>query len=590
MQNNHTEKAFDYFSDLLSEDAAKIWAELDLLGDTIDTEKWKVTINNIAQDYLFTPRFALMRILGVRATASKDDNFFKKINTVHEGFSYSVDIGQDKITYSNISLDHAKHLSVEEHAGYIKHLLDIAGPSPDDDQTLHERTIYRAWFDADSATAFMIHDLPQETKENPRKFKKAVAEIVKQNKKLYSTKFLREEAFQLGHILKFSLEEMQWFLMRVFQVEETGLRLNHSNDVIEVYALKTKATCKHTEQLKEQYAKRSSGIEKIDDSDRAQNWTATTNSELLKNIEFWEYTPNSMDEKFMDWLISKASGLDIPSRTALRLYRNLAAYAYAGSLPQEAKLLDEILHIADMDMDSEEAEDSLYIDGQISADKCAEVAEDLYYGNNVLSGFFKGDSTKPWSVINLNKDKKVSVSSGLVNTGRVKALDDQDPGQTRIFNLLMGTIEVEKGDILFLLWYIYNDVYEDSNETDANVLYDRIFDLKEAADALLKSALCPVFYVPHLMEQSMLLSIVYGGKTGIDPAKVYGTVIQSLRETKAKRLSQHEKLNIINDYRSDPQMTLKDCAEKYGTSVKNISRWQKELTDAGLIDTADTTK
>lgn len=583
MQNNHTEKAFDYFSDLLSEDAAKIWADLDLLGTESDSEKWKAKINQIAQDYLLTPRFALMRILSSRAVANMADENPEKI-------SYSVHIGQDLITFSNITMQHAINLSPEEHMNYTRFLLDISGPSPDDDQDLHERIIYRAWFDADSATAVMIHRLPQSTKDDPRKFKKAVAEIVKQNKKLYSTKFLREEAFQLGHILKFNLEEMQWFLMRVFQVEETGFRLNYATDLIEVYTLRTKATLQRTEQLKAQYADLSSGIEKKDNLARAQNWTATTHSELLQNIERWERNPDSMDEKFMDWMISKASGLDIPSRTALRLYRNLAAYAYAGAIPDEKDLLDEILHIADMDMESEEAEESLYIDGQISAEKCAEVAEDLYYGNNVLSGFFEGDSTKPWSVINIGKDKKVSVSAGLVNAGRIKAIDDQDSTETRIFNLLMGTIEVEKGDLLFLLWFIYNDVYEDSHETDTNVLYDRIFDLKEAADALLNAALLPGFYVPHLMEQSMLLSIIFGGKTGIDPAEVYGTVIQSLRETRAKRLTLQEKLNIINDYRGDPQMTLKECAEKYGTSVKNISRWQKELTDAGLIDTADITK
>ena len=88
----------------------------------------------------------------------------------------------------------------------------------------------------------------------------------------------------------------------------------------------------------------------------------------------------------------------------------------------------------------------------------------------------------------------------------------------------------------------------------------------------------------------MLLSIVYGGKTGIDPAEVYGTVIQSLRETRAKRLTQQEKLDIIQEYRCDPQMTLKDCAEKYGISVKNISRWQKELIDAKLITADDKTE
>lgn len=584
MWNNHTEEAFDYFSDLLSADAAKIWVDLELLGNETDPEKWRAKIHAISEDFLLTPRFALMRILCDRA----DPNLAK--NKAFETISYSVTIDQDLITHSNISLEHARALSEEENLNYVRHLMNIAGPSPDDDQELHERIIYRAWFDADSATAVMIHCLPQSIKDDPRKFKKAVVEIVKENKKRYSTKFSREEAFQLAHILNFQLDELEWFLMRVFQVEETGIRLNQSNDIIEVYALKTNATCKHTKQLKELYAKRSAGIEKIDDSVRAQNWTTTTNSELMQNVELWMRNPDTMDEKFMDWLVSKASGLDIPSKTALRLYRNLAAYAYAGAIPEEQDLLDEILHIADMDMDSEEAEEFLYLNGQISADKCAEVAEGLYYGNNVLSGFFKGDSTKPWSVINIGKDKKVSVSSGLVNAGRIKSIDDQDPGQTRIFNLLMGTSEVEKGDILFLLWYICNDVYEDSNETNTNVLYDRIFDLKEAADALLKAALLPVFYVPHLMEQSMLLSIIYGGKTGIDPAEVYGTVIQSLRETRAKRFSQQEKLNIINDYRSDPQMTLKDCAEKYGTSVKNISRWQKELTDAGLIDANNATK
>ena len=583
MQNNHTEKASDYFSDLLLADAAKIWTDLDLLGTESDSEKWKAKINQIAKDYLLIPRFALMRILSSRAVADMADEN-------PENISYNVHIGQDLITFSNITMQHAINLSPEEHMNYTRFLLDISGPSPDDDQDLHERIIYRTWFDADSATAVMVHRLPQSTKDDPRKFKKAVAEIVKQNKKLYSTKFSRKQAFQVGHILKFTPEEMQWFLMRVFQVEETGFRLNHSTDLIEVYTLRTNATLQRTEQLKAVYADLSSGIEKKDDLARAQNWTETTHSELLQNIELWERNPDSMDEKFMAWLVSKASGLDIPSRTALRLYRNLAAYAYAGSIPEEADLLDEILHIADMDMESEEVEDSLYVDGQISAEKCAEVAEDLYYGNNVLSGFFEGDSTKPWSVINIGKDKKVSVSSGLVNTGRIKSIDNRDSTETRIFNLLMGTIDVEKGDILYLLWYICNIVYAGSNETNTNVLYDRIFDLKEAADALLNAALLPVFYIPHLMEQSMLLSIIYGGKTGIDPAEVYGTVIQSLRETRAKRLTQQEKLDIINDYRSDPKLTLKECAEKYGTSVKNISRWQSELIDAGLIDANITTR
>ena len=51
--------------------------------------------------------------------------------------------------------------------------------------------------------------------------------IVDQKK---TTLLSREEAFILGHILQFSLEDMEWFLLRVCDVEG-GFRYNSSNDL-----------------------------------------------------------------------------------------------------------------------------------------------------------------------------------------------------------------------------------------------------------------------------------------------------------------------------------------------------------------------
>lgn len=64
--------------------------------------------------------------------------------------------------------------------------------------------------------------------------------IVDQKK---TTLLSREEAFILGHILQFSLEDMEWFLLRVCDVEG-GFRYNSSNDLIEAYGFLTQLSWK----------------------------------------------------------------------------------------------------------------------------------------------------------------------------------------------------------------------------------------------------------------------------------------------------------------------------------------------------------
>ena len=88
----------------------------------------------------------------------------------------------------------------------------------------------------------------------------------------------------------------------------------------------------------------------------------------------------------------------------------------------------------------------------------------------------------------------------------------------------------------------------------------------------------------------MLLSIIYAGKTGTDPSLVYGSVLQSLRDTRSggtrtKKRSLEEQIDIITQYRkAKSEMTLKACAHIYGVSEQTISRWQKDLIAQGLID------
>lgn len=557
MVSNYTSDVIERIEDLVMTDICEIWADIELLDQETDSGKWKAKFRDIAKKYLVSSRFALMRILCDRADKQSGAAMLDCV--------------------AELSVEYAQNLSPEAHAAWLQYLLELAGPSPEEEPDLHERILSRAWHDTASAGAVRMQELPERVKENPKQLEKQLSRIEKESKKQYGTSFTREEAFRLGHILHFTLEEMQRYLLRVFDVDD-GFRMNRSSDLIEAYCFLTGGSCQQAERLKTQYRERTREIEKRDDYQRSQNWTRQTTGGLPERVESWKLHPETMDECFLSWLTERASGLDLPSHTARRIYRNLAAYAYAGDLPEEEEILEELLHISDMDEDSEEALESLYCDGEISEAKCRQVAEQLYWENKTITEPDMKDNTKTWSVITTRNDKELSVSYGAVNSSR-----------TRIQSLLLGTEEVEKGDLLYLLWFTFNLVWGDRETTNPNVLYDRIFDLKDAADAFLGNALLPPFYPPHLMEQSMLLSIIYAGKTGTDPSVIYGTVLQSLRDTRAggKKAGKHthqEKIRIITDYIAHPDMTLKQCAEKYGISEQTISRWQKELIEMGCID------
>lgn len=132
---------------------------------------------------------------------------------------------------------------------------------------------------------------------------------------------------KLGHILGFTLDEMSWFLLRVFDFED-GFRYNSSGDLIEAYGFITGTSWQHVETIKEKYKKLTQNILKSGVLEREADWTQSAGDSLKGKVEKWSVRPEEQEEQFMMWLKQRASCLDLPSRTASHIYQKLAVYIY----------------------------------------------------------------------------------------------------------------------------------------------------------------------------------------------------------------------------------------------------------------------
>ena len=70
----YTTTASELVDALVETDIAKIWSDIELLGDEADSEKWGAKLKKIAKGYLISSRFALMRILCNRAVSHSRNN------------------------------------------------------------------------------------------------------------------------------------------------------------------------------------------------------------------------------------------------------------------------------------------------------------------------------------------------------------------------------------------------------------------------------------------------------------------------------------------------------------------------------------
>ena len=93
--------------------------------------------------------------------------------------------------------------------------------------------------------------------------------------------------------------------------------------------------------------------------------------------------------------------------------------------------------------------------------------------------------------------------------------------------------------MLYLLWFMANLCWFDGKSClEPEDITTRLKDFIDASNLCLCAAGLPQFYPPHLIEQSMMLSVVsgFGGPEKCDPAEVYEFICSSLATPKVKKI------------------------------------------------------
>lgn len=255
MNMNYTQEASDRCFALFDKETEQMWEDIAIASESSDKEQWKSVLDKIAREFAISSRFALIRLCQKWACPGE------------EGKEYSVEIDGKILRFRDFTFEHAENLGQEELNSYESLLLDRASTQVD--------------FDLDYARPLI---------------QKALAINIGKKKQSLLT---REEALKLGHILNFSLEDMQWFLLRALDMGE-GFRFNSSEDLIEAYGFLISSSWQHVDDIKKQYAKKIERIIKKDFSDKPADWTRSINASLPELISAWDVAHR--DSLFLDWM------------------------------------------------------------------------------------------------------------------------------------------------------------------------------------------------------------------------------------------------------------------------------------------------
>lgn len=501
MKTNYTEAAKERCFSLIDADIDGIWADIENMPEDTDSEKWKKKIISIASEYTLSSRFALMRIFQRQAVSAQEIDAESSI-----GF---------RVSFSDGSVGEFRDISIE-HAGQMQQ----------DELDLYEK--------------LMMDRASRQTGANYRDDLRLVQKALQMHKKK-TTLLSKDEALALGHIIGLTLSEMEWFLLRVFNVDG-GFRFNSSDDLIDTYVFlrsENHKTGASPEELKECYCSKYGMVLKTPHDDKL-DWTLDNSGSLADNVRKW--SADDCDEKFMEWMGIRAEHLDLPSLTALRVYRNLAVFAYnlanqtedapdvdvlkSRGVHTETDFVRCIREIVSAREYADQTIEALFEGDKKSEKKCKKVAASLLLENLNFSFSDQTDKSKAWHVIDMLTNGKMTVSGG-INASR-----------TRVQELLIGdNLQIEKSDLLYLLWFVANLCwFQGKSNPDSHELITRLFDFIDVAENCLDKAGLPKFYPAHLVEQSMMLSIIYAyaGPEKCDPAEVYEQVCNSIIERRAK--------------------------------------------------------
>lgn len=500
-------KATNY--NLAGRDVEELWKEL--LSEDEDDKKpepeeiaskmWKRKLQNIGNEYRNSVRFSLMRLL------------FFKAGEKNEKGSFSKEIHGKPYVFRDITIDHACAMKPgDEELEKYKDLLEEI---------------------ANDKLKLDVQKVPDEKREEEMNKRKSDAkELIERaletkKRKPRDSLISRSDILKLGHILNFSVDEMEWFMLRTLDFDEKFF-YNRSADLIEVYTFLTHGSAESAKELKEKYAAKLAESAHGEQSEpvvppQEENHTKSLKNELSQMVPKWSV--EEREEKFLEWMVGQSKYLDKPSRTALRVYHNLVKATYDLILRAEKKsisILDDGLY---------ELAQGIVMCGEdklqgMSTKECKGIAKKLHsYYSCILVGDDDRDTKKAWGMIRL-RDYELTTSRRFADRDRVLELMAQDTEKAKE-NETIQSYGVQKEDLLSLFWVLANTYWKQEPLSNASMtikdkvsvrdkgetvkIKKRIEEFKNAADLLLTAALLPRFYEPHVLEETMILSILYSG-------------------------------------------------------------------------------
>lgn len=496
MERNYTKAVRAGFFDLIEKDTVEIWENLDRSVAMIKSGRWKEHYSEVVAKYRFSSRFAIMRVLFEKATGlspSKTDE-----QALARGFSVA-GIGN----FPNITIKHAKELTDTEVALYQQLLL----------RRVEENN-------------------PRYTQEALR-LVPGVLELPSAGAKCNLT---RDELIRLGHMVDFSLEDMQFVLLRVLGDNEAGFKYSASADIIDIYGFLTRATLAQVDELKAWYDQNAAKIKKVEYADKPVQFTQDKANSI--ELVFSKWSPENRVAEFQNWLLKNAPYLDLKSKTARKIYVNLAMYAYVRATSKTCQLhfdTNDILtdnfynDIENIAFGQEFHDFHAYAvqlffkNSKPDLRKCDAVASELIYENAEYAGAFSAHETDSQLLYHVPYLEKGKITSrGILNK------DSKD----RIVAILMDQVSPAKSDLLYLLWFAANTHWIISSSAAEKASF--LNDFLDAASCLLGEAFLPEFYPCGILEETMLLSIVLGNEEK-SPAMIYESICSTFTEKGKKK-------------------------------------------------------
>lgn len=348
--------------------------------------------------------------------------------------------------------------------------------------------------------------------KNETFYNKAFSALVQKNcwvryresdQRFLSRVFDRHFAYEMGHMLGFSLNQMHAFLVRVLPDE---IFINRdAEDLIEAYAFAHDKPLEAVRDMLSCYQALSK------DCNSQYNPVDIGNTHQLyeEAVSF-----NGPEEDFVQWLVQRSPVLEGRSRTAFAVYANLLICAW---------LMMRALY----------ENEGIIEDDPVSAlwDACIVDGEDMqeYYARNHVRFKLPEYSQLDWKKIATEFNEFSEWAPSEARERRYPrdflvylSIDRNGEFTTentfsRIPKIMKEGKPVQKRDVLCLLWLIYIFAWECVEQED---IYNQLHDFIDLATGILEQCNF-VFYLPHLLEYSICRSIIIGG----DMEDAYRSVI-----------------------------------------------------------------